>query len=260
MAEYDDDEVEGEHLFLEGERLYVHLHRKMMDVGEDDCLPSCQTDKMAWKEIFFYWRAAAELGHKASCLNIGLMFENGHGTQRNEQKALEWYERAAVDDSIVGAQANFHLGALYEASAHFSEAAHCWTNASANLEHAGALNNLAILYRSGCGVKQSDSEAEVLWHRAAELGHSSAQANLGSQLERRRGLTKDATIWYERSALQGSRKGQHNYGRALELGQGIKKNNVLALHYYDAAAAQGCESSECASQRLRSHIHNSHES
>ena len=188
------------------------------------------------------------------------MFEHGHGTQRNEQKALEWYERAAVDDSIVGAQANFHLGALYEASAHFSEAAHCWTNASANLEHAGALNNLAILHRSGCGVKQSDSEAEVLWHRAAELGHSSAQANLGSQLERRRGLTKDATIWYERSALQGSRKGQHNYGRALELGQGIKKNNVLALHYYDAAAAQGCESSECASQRLRSHIYNSHES
>ena len=69
---------------------------------------------------------------------------------------------------------------LCEASSHFCEVANCWTNASENLEHGGTFSKLAILYRSGCGVKQSDSEAEVLWRRAAELGHSSAQANLGS--------------------------------------------------------------------------------
>jgi hypothetical protein len=74
---------------------------------------------------------------------------------------------------------------------------------AANQGHAGAQNNLGLLYENGRGVTQDSTEA-VFWYReAAEQGNISSQNTLGFALEKGRGVTQDLTeavSWYRKAA------------------------------------------------------------
>ncbi|KAK7233752.1 hypothetical protein SO694_00101060 [Aureococcus anophagefferens] len=50
-----------------------------------------------------YYRLAAEQGHAEACANLGVLYENGHGVERDRDEAKRWYARAA---------ANGHEGAI----------------------------------------------------------------------------------------------------------------------------------------------------
>ena len=95
------------------------------------------------KKGFDACHRSAELGLVEAQFNLGVMFEDGLGTEQNFKKAATWYHRAA------------------------------------NGGNKRAMNNLASLYWHGKGVSKDKRKAETLFALAVEENSSLAQVNLG---------------------------------------------------------------------------------
>ena len=63
--------------------------------------------------------AAAKEGHSDSQFNLGVMYEQGIGTTKNEKEALIWYKKAAEKN---GAFPQKNLGRIYEDKENYEEA------------------------------------------------------------------------------------------------------------------------------------------
>jgi TPR repeat protein len=110
--------------------------------------------------------------------------------------------------------------------------------------HAGAQNNLGVLYSNGNGVLQDYQEA-VKWFRlSAEQGNVNAQNSLGSMYDNGEGVIEDdkeAVKWYRLAAEQGDDEAQTSLGVMYALGTGVIEDIVLAHMWWNIAASQGHE-------------------
>ena len=95
------------------------------------------------KKGFDACHRSAELGLVEAQFNLGVMFEDGLGTEQNLKKAATWYHRAATSGDER------------------------------------AMNNLGNMYWHGKGVIKDKLEAETLFALAVEENSSLAQLNLG---------------------------------------------------------------------------------
>lgn len=109
-----------------------------------------------------------------------------------------------------------------------------------------SLSNFTPMYYYNLGdksEKSKDYSQAAKWYRkAAEQGHSDAQANLGVYYGLGLGVTKDyqeAFKWYKLSAEQGNKRGQYGLGTSYQLGHGVKIDYSEALKWYLLAADQG---------------------
>src|SRR5690606_28738287 len=152
-------------------------------------------------------RLAAEQGHAHAQNNLGVMYENGSGVERNYGQAVHWY-RLAAEQGHARAQNN--LGVMYEhgrgVDRNYGRAVH-WYRLAAEQGHASAQNNLGVMYKHGLGVDPNDGQA-VHWYRlAAEQGKASAQSNLGVMYANGRGVDRNyawAVYWLALAAQQGT--------------------------------------------------------
>ena len=107
--------------------------------------------------------------------------------------------------------------------------------------------NLGLMYETGEGVPQNDTEA-VRWYRmAAEQGFADAQFKLGLMYETGEGVPQndtEAVRWYRMAAEQGNVTAQFNLGVMYAAGEGIPKDYVQAYAWYNIAAAQGNEAAK----------------
>ena len=88
-------------------------------------------------------RQLAEKGDPSAQYNLGLMYQNGRGVEKDEVEAVKWYQKAA-EQGVANAQ-----------------------------------YNLSVMYLNGLGVEKDEVEA-AKWHqKAAEQGNSLAQYKLG---------------------------------------------------------------------------------
>ncbi len=110
------------------------LAEHFFEVAEND---SCL------KKGFDACHRSAELGLVEAQFNLGVMFEDGLGTEQNFKKAATWYHRAATSGDER------------------------------------AMNNLGNMYWHGKGVSKDKFKAEKLLALAAEENSSLAQLNLG---------------------------------------------------------------------------------
>ena len=130
-----------------------------------------------YEDAFGLWRSLAEQGHPAAQLNLGLMYEYGHGVDRSYAKAAKWYHKAAENGL---ARAQLRLG---------------------------------LMYSNGTGVLK-DYALAVRWYRAAaEQGSAKAQSNLGGSYGNGLGVTQDyvlAHMWLSLAAAQGLKAAAKN--------------------------------------------------
>ena len=89
--------------------------------------------------------------------------------------AQELQRKAEAGDK----EAQFRLGAAYEAQKNYQEA-RTWYERAAAQGHAQATNNLAYLYDLGVGTKQDRQRGFDLYRRAADLGSAEAMWNLAN--------------------------------------------------------------------------------
>ena len=105
---------------------------------------------------------------------------------------------------------------------------------------ADALYNMGQAYKLGRGVPLNLSRAQSYYQRAAEKGHTEAQASLGLLLFQNGDRTA-ALRWLKPASDAGEPRAQLIYGTALFNGDGVPVDLVRAYALVSRAAAQGLE-------------------
>ncbi len=103
---------------------------------------------------------------------------------------------------------------------------------------AKALFQMAIMYRKGQGVKQSDSEAVKYYQLAADQGNAQAQTILGYMYQHGKAVSRsdqEAMKYYRLAADQGHAEAQYRLGNMYER----TRSDQEAVKYYRLAADQG---------------------
>ena len=114
-------------------------------------------------------KIAEEENYAGAQFRLGLYYKNGLGVAQDQEKAVEWYTKAAEQG------------------------------------HATAQNSLGVCYHCGQGVAQDYGKAMEWWTKAAEQGHANAQYNLGVCYDFSQGVAQDygkAVKWYTKAAAQ----------------------------------------------------------
>ena len=105
---------------------------------------------------------------------------------------------------------------------HYEKAKEIWEGLAAK-GNTTALINLANMFQQGQGVTENQKEAMHYVVRAAKLGDSRAQHELGIAYEKGTVLERDiekAAMWLKKSAEQDDPDGQFAYGVMLATGKG----------------------------------------
>jgi len=160
---------------------------------------------------------ATEKGDKDAQYLLATMYERGKDVERNPQKALFYYEKAA------------------------------------NQEHIDAQYKLATMYNQGIGVEKNQNKACFYYEKAAKQGHIQAQYLLASAYIYGSGVNIDlikARYWYEKAAIQGHEVSQYMLGFFYEKGSGVKKDLEKARYWYEKAANQGHQKAKEEVRRL----------
>ena len=137
---------------------------------------------------FQKFQAAAKEGHVDSQFNLGLMYEKGIGTAKNEKNAVVWYGKAAAQGN---APAQYNLGVLYEngrGTAVNFPLANKWYRKASVQGDGLAIGNLGMLYIRGQGVKENKVAGVALLFLSAKIDNSpenTAKKNISTT----RGLT-----------------------------------------------------------------------
>lgn len=142
------------------------------------------------------------------------------------------------DAGIESGDAAFNRGD-YGAARHAYEIA---AGTSAPFIRAGALNRLGILYERGFGVAQDHRLAYDHFRRAADLGNSYAQANIGDFYAYGLGVrqnSEQALRWYRSAALQNVPMACNALGWAYLQGLGVTRSPSDALLWYERGADLG---------------------
>ncbi len=122
----------------------------------------------------WYARAAGE-GHPAARNNLALMYANGLGVDRSQERAVRLWTEAAEDGH---AMAQFNLGLAYsrgEGVQADNATARKWFRRAAAQELPRAQYALGQLHRLGVGAPQDPGKALAWYRRAAAQGHAEAE-------------------------------------------------------------------------------------
>jgi TPR repeat protein len=109
---------------------------------------------------------AAQAGEDRAQTNLGSMYRQGNGVEKNPAEALKWYMMAGAKNVV-------------------------------------AANIVGEMYAAGEGVKRDDKAAVEWFYGAAERGFAAAQNNLAAMYAKGRGLKRDpaqAYKWYSLAA------------------------------------------------------------
>lgn len=127
---------------------------------------------------FKEWVESAANGHLKAQYNLGVLYENGLGTEKNPVQAAKWYMVSAEGNF---APAQYNLAVLYYYGSglpHSKTSALKWY-----MEAASQLDELAMyavgqMYANGDGVKQNLTTAYKWLYLSKKLGHVDAPVAL----------------------------------------------------------------------------------
>lgn len=200
------------------------------------------------------WEALDEKGNGQAGFNLGILYEDGLGVEQDNQKAIEYYEKAATAGS---GKAQYRLGLLYSAGIKTPKndtKAYKWLTAAAEQgdEDASAL----LEQRSGAMKSQRDKkffnaenlhaagqykEATSLWQQLSDTGDTRSRTRLAWMYEAGQGMPrnlKKAATLFKKSAEEGDAEAQYALAVMLQTGKGQTQNIEAAHVWLQRAAAQ----------------------
>lgn len=137
---------------------------------------------------------------------LGNRYKKGIGLEKNYEKAVYWYRKAAEQGFAV------------------------------------AQNNLAVMYEQGLGVPKDDFQAAKWYRRAAEGNDAMAQHSLGIIYRDGRGISRDpvqAAKWIRKAAVQGHHSAFRDMGEMYWNGTGVSQDNILACKWWKLGVLHG---------------------
>ena len=155
----------------------------------------------------YYYAQAAGAGYGAALVNLGYLYREGIGVERNDATAHRYYLAAA-------AQGNLR-----------------------------ARTNVGEDFLRGFGVPAADAGEAVQWFRlASESGWVAAQNALATRYLNGEGVPADpatAVTLYRLAALNGQREAMHNLARLLIAGKGVAADRAAGHRWLERAIAAG---------------------
>ena len=138
--------------------------------------------------------ALANKGDAEAQYHVGMMYNNGIGTQRDPRQAFEWFQKSAASNDPLGA---YKLGCYYDGqgadivTADLNEALK-YKLISAKAGYALAQHDVAILYD-----RQGNSEEALKWWKmAGDQGFPNALYSLSISYSAGKGAPKDLSLSY----------------------------------------------------------------
>ena len=188
------------------------------------------------------WRPLAEHGMARAQFNLGVLFDEGKGVERDLARAMAWWRKAA-EQNMTEAQHN--LASLYIAGEEVPQdyaRALVWLNKAAAQGLARSQYTLGKFHAYGLGIDKDEREAATWFFKAGRQGYARAQYNLGKMYRDGRGeLPKsltEAAKWFELAARQGYTKAQLHLATRYARGEGVAQDRVMALAWLTLAAEQ----------------------
>ena len=124
------------------------------------------------------FRTRAEAGDAVAQYNLGVLYYDGIGTERNYKEALKWF-RLAAEQGDADAQNN--IGIMYYhghgVGKNYSQAFH-WYTLAAEQGHIAAQYNIAIMYEQGIGTEKDRAKAKQWFKKAADQGYEPARKRM----------------------------------------------------------------------------------
>lgn len=139
----------------------------------------------------------ANKGDAEAQYHVGMMYNNGIGTQQDRQQAFAWFQKSAALSDPLGA---YKLGCYYDGQ--------------------------------GEGIVTADADL-ALKHKlvAAEAGYALAQHDVANLYDRR-GDADQALKWWKMAADQGYPRALFSVSRSYFAGKGTPRDPSLAYAYF----------------------------
>ncbi len=129
-------------------------------------------------EALKLFQQAAVLGEARAMQQLGEMFMDGNGVEKDDEAAVQWFRKGADKGNT---SAMVFLGGMYQLGNGVEQSdatAAEWYRKAAAAENPEALFDLAMLYETGSGVNKDLGLARQLYEKAAKLGNKEARKRL----------------------------------------------------------------------------------
>jgi uncharacterized protein len=138
--------------------------------------------------------ALANKGDAEAQYHVGMMYNNGIGTQRDPRQAFEWFQKSAASNDPLGA---YKLGCYYDGQgegvvATDENEALKYKLIAAKAGYARAQHDVALLYSK----QENFEEAMKWWKLSADQGLPKALYNLSGLYFQGKGAPKDLSLAY----------------------------------------------------------------
>lgn len=167
---------------------------------------------------------------------IGELYEKGQGIQQNQEKAIEFYIKAANQGHWHAFQENYYLAyasyALKNLALKGNKRVQKWLIGKAeegDEEAQYVLYQIAKVYEEGEGIKKNEKKAVKFYVKAA-----SQKLGYGREVLKELALkgNKLAQDWIIKEAKKGNEEAQYTFGQMYEQGIGVEKNLEKAAKWY----------------------------
>ena len=138
--------------------------------------------------------ALANKGDAEAQYHVGMMYNNGIGTQKDPRQAFEWFQKSTASNDPLGA---YKLGCYYDGQgagivATDSTEALKYKLVAAKAGYALAQHDVALLYAK----QENFEEAMKWWKLAGDQGLPNALYNLSGLYFQGKGAPKDLSLAY----------------------------------------------------------------
>ncbi len=188
---------------------------------------------------FNYFKSGAEKGDIYSIRNLGELYFNGVGVQKDINKSIEYFEQGAKEGDL---QSVIWLGYIYSNNFNDDEKnlqiALNWYKVGADLGSNEAIYNLGMLY-----WKMGDvAKGEEWLLKAGELGWLEGYVSLGEFYLHGMGIEIDESMAFELFFMAAKGKYSSGFlftGYCYYHGKGVEKNILEARRFYEEASKMG---------------------
>ncbi|MVT51214.1 hypothetical protein GPL17_12010 [Bradyrhizobium yuanmingense] len=156
--------------------------------------------------------ALANRGDAEAQYHVGMMHNNGIGTQQDRGRALEWFQKSAAANDPLGA---YKLGCYYDGQ--------------------------------GAGVIATDADQALKYKLvAANAGYARAQHDVALMYDRQ-GNSEEALKWWKLAGAQGLPEALFGLSRAYSAGKGTPRDLSLSYAYFKLSKVPAKNVNEMAS-------------
>jgi TPR repeat protein len=223
--------------------LHLPVNLKKMSIEEKVALGyALEKGKGYWEQDYkmaaaVYASAAAD-GDPTGMNNLGWLYLNGYGVEKDQEKAEDYFQKAA---NLGQTAAMVNLGNIAEDAQEY-EAAYIWYRRAYMMGDPAGQFNYANMYNWGWYVEQDYGFAFRNFLELAGDGYLDAIFYVGHYLQEGLGVNKDeeaAFHWFERGEELEDPSCTTELGRCYGLGLGVEKDEKKGLEYYLKGTERG---------------------